>query len=72
MRLVTVAEAKVKPNGGLWRSSPAVDAGSNALYDMSWGDVDIRGARRIVNGTIDIGACEFDPSLLKGLMFIFR
>ncbi|MBQ6914976.1 MAG: hypothetical protein IJQ65_04585 [Kiritimatiellae bacterium] len=72
VRLVTVAEAKVKPNGGLWRSSPAVDAGSNALYDMSWGDVDIRGARRIVNGTIDIGACEFDPSLLKGLMFIFR
>ena len=70
--LIRQEDAFVKKSGVTQARSPAVDAGSNALYDMSWGDVDIRGARRIVNGTIDIGACEFDPSLLKGLMFIFQ
>lgn len=70
--LIRQEDAFVKKSGVTQARSPAVDAGDNALYDMSWGDVDIRGARRIVNGTIDIGACEFDPSLLKGLMFIFQ
>ena len=70
--LIRQEDAFVKKNGALQGRSHAVDAGDNALYDLGWGDVDIRGTRRIVNGTIDIGACEFDPSLLKGLMFMFQ
>ena len=54
--LIRQEDAFVKKSGVTQARSPAVDAGDNALYDMSWGDVDIRGARRIVNGTIDIGA----------------
>ena len=62
----------VRADGTLRRNSPAVDAGDNALYDAAWGDVDIKGSPRIINGTIDIGACELDPSLLKGLMLLVK
>ena len=72
VQLVTMAEAHVKADGTLRRNSPAIDAGDNALYDPSWGDVDIRGLPRIVGGTIDLGACEFDPALLPGLMMLVR
>jgi predicted outer membrane repeat protein len=62
-RLVPLAD-----NGGptmtmaLRRGSVAVDAGSNALAVDSSGNplsVDQRGLTRIVNGTVDIGAYEF-------------
>ena len=70
--LLKTSEAQVKADGTLRRNSPAIDAGDNALYDPSWGDVDIKGSPRIINDTIDLGACEFDPSLLKGLMIMVR
>ena len=70
--LLKTSEAQVKADGTLRRNSPAIDAGDNALYDLSWGDVDIKGSPRIINDTIDLGACEFDPSLQKGLLMLVR
>ena len=72
VKLLTMAECGVRADGTLRRNSPAVDAGDNALYDAAWGDVDIKGSPRIINGTIDIGACELDPSLLKGLKLLVK
>ncbi len=40
----------------LMESSPAIDAGNNAYVHY---DEDFGGNRRIVNGRVDIGACEF-------------
>ena len=53
-------------NGGptltmaLLLGSPAIDAGSNALIPSVL-KTDQRGLPRIVNGTVDIGACEYQP-----------
>jgi hypothetical protein len=47
---------------GLLARSPALDAGSNALAVDSFGNpltTDQRGRTRIVNGTVDIGALEY-------------
>ena len=48
--------------------SPAIDAGSNALYTAAGGnlatDKDVANHARLVNSTIDIGGYEFDASIL--------
>ena len=44
--------------------SPAIDAGSNALIP-SGVTTDQRGLPRIVNGTVDIGACEYQPVVMS-------
>jgi hypothetical protein len=52
-------------NGGptltyaLLSGSPAIDAGNNSAVPR--GDTDQRGLPRIVNGAVDIGACEVQP-----------
>ena len=57
-------------NGGptetiaLLPGSPAIDAGSNALDGLPY---DQRGLPRIYNGTIDIGAYEFQPALVTAV-----
>src|SRR5262249_42690276 len=68
--LVGVADPKLGPlgsNGGptythaLLPGSPAIDAGDNALGVDNMGQfltTDQRGAARVVNGTVDIGAFE--------------
>ena len=43
--------------------SPAIDAGNNALIPTGV-TIDQRGSDRIVNGTVDIGAFEFDSNPL--------
>ena len=42
------------------RTSPLVDAGSNAWVTAECGGSDILGGQRIYNGNVDIGAYEFD------------
>lgn len=48
--------------------SPAIDAGSNALYTAAGGnlatDKDVANHARLVNSTIDIGGYEFDANIL--------
>lgn len=73
VKLVTMAETLVREDGSLRCNSPAVNAGDNALYDAAaWGDRDAKGGVRICDGTIDMGAVEFDPSLATGLMVLVR
>jgi autotransporter-associated beta strand protein len=43
--------------------SPAIDAGNNALVP-SGETTDQRGLPRIVNGKVDIGACEYQPVVI--------
>jgi hypothetical protein len=53
---------------GLLAGSPALDAGSNALAVDSLGDpltTDQRGFSRVINGTVDIGAFEYQgPAII--------
>ncbi|WP_298511994.1 choice-of-anchor Q domain-containing protein [uncultured Kordia sp.] len=46
----------------LMMGSPAIDVGDNALFPTSILE-DIKGNTRVVGGTIDMGAYEFDPTL---------
>jgi len=45
-------------------SSPAIDAGDNALAQAAGLSTDQRGLPRVANGTVDIGAYEVQPSLV--------
>lgn len=51
--------------------SPAVDSGSNSLYEAAGGelhsDLDLAGDSRLRNGTVDIGAYEFQDFTEVGL-----
>jgi hypothetical protein len=53
----------ISGNYQLQSGSPAIKAGSNARYSDSGGDlasdVDVAGQPRRVNGTIDVGAFEY-------------
>ncbi|WP_046759261.1 InlB B-repeat-containing protein [Kordia jejudonensis] len=49
-------------NYTLQMGSPAIDTGDNALLPASFTD-DLNGNTRIVGGTIDMGAYEYDPTL---------
>ena len=52
--------AKMAEDGTLQAGSPLIDAGSNLLYTATGGEVDHAKRQRIYNGTIDIGAFEYD------------
>ena len=43
-------------------ASPLRDAGSNADYAAAVSETDLKGNARILNDTIDVGACEYVPS----------
>lgn len=49
-----------KGNYNLQANSPAINAGDNSL--VSEVKTDLSGRRRIMGGTVDMGAYEFDPS----------
>ena len=68
------ADPRLRPlqfNGGttptmaLASSSPAIDGGSNAKATAAGLTTDQRGFSRVVNGTADIGAYEFNPAPIK-------
>ena len=44
----------------LSQSSPCIDAGNNTY---AGGSLDFYGRSRVLNGTVDIGAAEFDPEI---------
>ena len=52
--------AKMAEDGTLQAGSALIDAGSNLLYTAIGGEVDHAKGQRIYNGTIDIGAYEYD------------
>ena len=52
------------PTLALEPSSPAIDAGDNALTQAAGLTTDQRGLPRVANGTVDIGAYEVQPSLV--------
>jgi hypothetical protein len=53
--------AKMNADGSLQKGSPLVDIGSNELYRTEMaGTGDLAKGQRIYNGTIDIGAFEYD------------
>lgn len=49
-----------KGNYNLQANSPAIDAGDNSL--ISEVKTDLNGRKRIIGGTVDMGAYEFNPS----------
>jgi hypothetical protein len=58
---VAVCDALLDEDGCLLPGSPAIDAGCNALASTALvAGRDSAGVRRILNGTIDIGAFEYD------------
>ena len=52
--------AKMAEDGTLQAGSALIDAGSNLLYSAISGEIDHAKGQRIYNGTIDIGAFEYD------------
>lgn len=58
---IIVGDAKLDANGIPLDDSPAIDAGDNALASTELlAGRDPAGTRRVLNGTIDIGAYEYD------------
>ena len=63
-----VLDAELRNNGGptrthaLVQNSPAIDAGDNSAIDSQ--SIDQRGLQRIANGIVDIGAIEFESSIV--------
>jgi len=58
----TIAELAALYPGGRpsGRTVPSVDTGDNAALAYLRGDQDAAGAQRVMNGTIDVGAFEYD------------
>ena len=59
-RFTVLDVADMNADGSLREGSELVDAGSNLLYRAAAGNVDCAKGQRIYNGTIDIGAFEYD------------
>lgn len=59
-RFTVLDVADMNADGSLREGSVLIDAGSNLLYRAEAGNVDLAKGQRVYNGTIDIGAFEYD------------
>jgi hypothetical protein len=59
-RFTVLDVADMNADGSLREGSTLIDAGSNLLYRAEAGNVDLAKGQRVYNGTIDIGAFEYD------------
>ena len=59
-RFTVLDVADMNADGSLRGGSSLIDAGSNLLYRASGGGIDYAKGQRVYNGTIDIGAYEYD------------
>ena len=59
-RFTVLDVADMNADGSLREGSVLIDAGSNLLYRASGGAIDHAKGQRVYNGTIDIGAYEYD------------
>ena len=64
--------AVLRENGRTRTSSVAIRAGDPDQWLAAWGDRDLYGNDRFLDGTIDIGPEQFDPARRKGFLLLIR
>jgi len=68
-RLIDYREAKLKPDYSIRRRSAAVDAGLTSATNSL---MDVFGNPRVKGTAVDIGAAEFNPKSIRGLMVVIH
>ena len=64
--------AVLRENGRTRTSSVAIRAGDPDQWLATWGDRDLYGNDRFLDGKIDIGPEQFDPARRKGFLLLIR
>jgi hypothetical protein len=67
-RLVDYRDVKLKSDYAVRSSSVVIDAGDSSVA----GEKDVHGGPRVCGAAVDIGAAEFNPADVEGLIILLR